>query len=1423
MSRREDGAAVKRLWDGDASDITHVVHIADLHLRLGNPEVARITEYRAVMHALLDQVAELPAVRAGRAVMVIAGDVAHSKGRLESPGGTLFFEWMNRARRLLPVLLICGNHDFRQEAPDVPDMIELFTAPYAAADADDNAQCHAVHYLRDTGLYHFRNVGFGVVSVKDTLRATSAAGVVDALPPFPPAATLLAQPGVTHAVALFHGTIAQSALPSGRAADAVMRGYPLEWISGAGYPIIMLGDNHKQQVHAAAPPHHVAWGYPGSLVQQDFGEPVSGHGYILWDLAARAGAARDVPNPCAAVTVRVDHDGDKCWACLDPRAPPVPLEDAVRAGVVPPTARLRVQGSEADAVAVVARMRAALSGTDTSPVVVRPASIKVSPPLPSPPPTGTADARDAAETSPAGDGGPTLLQLSDLTRPEQWEAYLGALADDGDEQLADLTAIREWLHAPARMAVPVPPELPGLLPETARAAAQARNDRLRPLLDRYEAEAHRVSDAPRTAVTLRYLEWDNLMCYGARNHFDFDALDGRVALLNGANASGKSAFLDVLFIALFGEPTAQRRDFTGDAMTVKIIYDNKPDGDSAHALLRLTVEGEGDFELHRSFTAGARGGTVQPKVTAVYRLPDGGDTGSKTVVAEGAVTVRAWVHARVGRPEELLMSTVLSQHDHASFFFHKPDDQRQVLERALRMEAITAYEKVLDEAVNAHRYVLADVTAYHRGAADSVAAILAGLHAGDAEVDVTAADDVDTCARAVEEALDASRAALQEAEEGALSELEARAAVLRRYADVDTEHLVDSPSWDEASPARVQDDLLVELATLDADRERALVLRGQLEQRRRALLACQGAGDEDEMEGDADDDDIEHDDQKSVDTLRAHLARLRALPQPPALSSLDEQTDASGEISEDEDTEGGGSVDALAVLWTRYGTLGRAEMRLESERAAALRALAGSRPAHGAAAVAAWRRRWRGWTELKARVPRLPAAELRAALDARGEATEAEDAVGRQEAELRVLAAVDLNPECAACRRQPMWERREAAQAKLEIAQRRLQAARGAMEQRAAAWRSAGMPQPLDQDTDITSLLEARLEYDAQADAMRAERAAWIEAAEQAKALSTVDAALGRCRRRRARVGLAWQRAWGLQVREAEDALRGAERRARRNEWAALRADEAAAAGLLDRVASAGGRAARALASLESHLHAAQHRVGALRTRVARLQAVVGALRRKQGVLQGVQAAMAALQARTERLKVLRARFLGNEVDAPGFKTFVYERRVLPLLEREANTFLAGVDAFRLRIRLKGARLIFMLDDRGCTPTLDHASGYQRFVTGLAMRVALARVGAVGRCVRHLFLDEGFVACDADNLQKTSDMLQDLMALGGYRSMLLMSHLDVIRDAVGTRITIRRNPGDACSLLQWGARRAPVPKAAPAAAAGRRSRALAPR
>ena len=98
-------------------------------------------------------------------------------------------------------------------------------------------------------------------------------------------------------------------------------------------------------------------------------------------------------------------------------------------------------------------------------------------------------------------------------------------------------------------------------------------------------------------------------------------------------------------------------------------------------------------------------------------------------------------------------------------------------------------------------------------------------------------------------------------------------------------------------------------------------------------------------------------------------------------------------------------------------------------------------------------------------------------------------------------------------------------------------------------------------------------------------------------------------------------------------------------------------------------------------------------------------------------------------------------------------------------------------------------------PPMEKASGFQRFLCGLAVRIALGGIGAAGTKPKQLFLDEGFTSCDQTNLARVPDMLKTLLQL--YDGIVLVTHLEELKDGGDAIIPITRNEVLGISTLRW--------------------------
>jgi DNA repair exonuclease SbcCD ATPase subunit len=234
-------------------------------------------------------------------IIYLAGDIAHAKLEL-SPELVREISWLfTECSNHCETILITGNHDCNMNNSDRLDVL----TPIVEALNLPN-----FHYLRDTQIYSIGGVDFGVFSILDN-KAN-----------WPKGNTLTA----SRKIALFHGPIDNSTTDVGYVVSS--RHFTTDIFDG--YDLALLGDIHKRQQMISPSGCKVV--YAGSLVQQNFGESLSGHGLLVWDLDKLEYEAIDIQNDYGYYTMDVDSGI-------------VPIVTDM-----PKTPRLRVRISNTDAV-----------------------------------------------------------------------------------------------------------------------------------------------------------------------------------------------------------------------------------------------------------------------------------------------------------------------------------------------------------------------------------------------------------------------------------------------------------------------------------------------------------------------------------------------------------------------------------------------------------------------------------------------------------------------------------------------------------------------------------------------------------------------------------------------------------------------------------------------------------------------------------------------------------------------------------------------------------------------------------------------------------------------------------------------------------------------------------------------------------------
>lgn len=636
--------------------VTAIVHLADLHIRTGDPGRARYAEYGAVFAELLGSLAALPQVRDGTAIVVIAGDVFDAKGRVEASGIDLFVRLVRAlaSGMGLPTFAIRGNHDYRQHAVEPePDLLGSL-AP-ALSDATDGR----FRYLDASGVYELADgrTTLGVLAIEDLLQhgATSgpATGVERRRLP------VVAGDGGGVVVGIAHATV--------RAIDELLPTAP----SGR-YDAVLLGDLHLQGVHGCHDSRDddgwsvwrddaVAWGYPGSLVQQTFGETaLAGHGYLLWDLERRRVRAVDVPSTHAMLVLSLRVDGP--FRIANAGAAIIGTDDAVR------HLSVRVRSRTTDALDAARRFLAErFPAATVHQLTLDGAAVQED---------------DEASSSPA-----TMAAVGALNALNAPDAWIEDLCGAGIEREAARRIVER-------------PEDALLLPDCGglaalRTLAPARNERVAKRVVAYRdvrAQQSTIATA-RRRFRIVELSWSWLLCYGADNVVRFPS--GGVTVVAGANGHGKSSLFEIVHLALYGEGVPSRS--TRASAPVDVINRRKPDDATARACITLELDGDQVVRIERAFVVKAgKLAAATAKDTFVV------DVGAQKKLATKGPAVDAYVRATVGSSDAFLTSAMVTQSSDRDFFALSAAEQRALLDAAIGMQTHCRFVDAVKEARLAH-------------------------------------------------------------------------------------------------------------------------------------------------------------------------------------------------------------------------------------------------------------------------------------------------------------------------------------------------------------------------------------------------------------------------------------------------------------------------------------------------------------------------------------------------------------------------------------------------------------------------------------------------------------------------------------------------------------------------------------------------
>ena len=214
-----------------SKNIKTIYHMADIHIR----PLKRHIEYRNIFKKLYNEIKN----DSEESLIIICGDIVHEKDKITPELIILMQEFLTNLSDITDVILFSGNHDLiENNLKRIPNLEAL------------TPNSPNIHYLKKTGVYKYGNISFYLKSLEDNK-------------PLP-----LIFNNDTINIGLYHGMLQEIGHSSGEYSANDFKKFDLT----------LLGDVHERQFLTDT----IA--YPGSLIQQNFGEDYRNHGFIKWDI-----------------------------------------------------------------------------------------------------------------------------------------------------------------------------------------------------------------------------------------------------------------------------------------------------------------------------------------------------------------------------------------------------------------------------------------------------------------------------------------------------------------------------------------------------------------------------------------------------------------------------------------------------------------------------------------------------------------------------------------------------------------------------------------------------------------------------------------------------------------------------------------------------------------------------------------------------------------------------------------------------------------------------------------------------------------------------------------------------------------------------------------------------------------------------------
>ncbi len=524
--------------------LNFIFHLSDLHIRNGNDINSRFDEYKSVFDNTilsLNNIIKKNNLCFDDFIIIITGDIFHNRYNISNYGLLLYNHLILGLTNIGRLILFEGNHEYLID--NNPSLISSL-----------NFNIPNLTVLNQSKSFIINDIGFSYLSLYDTMNSTKLTGRKELLPSFP-----LINETVKYKIALFHGAFASAKLFNGTEInnDEVHNPYPLEWIQDFDY--VLLGDIHKRQLFTYK--KNTICGYSGSLIQQNFGEDIIEHGYLLWNLNNKKIEEINVYNDIGYINIKQNINDDILirkngkYECLLQSEIENNLDYFPKKLEIKTFSKINFQN-----------LNSLLKNYNINFTIISNLNEKCL-------------NLDIITDYNIHNDLYNKDEVDNIINNNYILSYFSKLLSvDKYNKLTEIIKNKELLLFDVNK-----------YPDDLTIECIKRNKDLSLII----SSCIKNNDIKKIKqpFTIKYLEWEGLLCYENKNWLNMHELDTKTFMIKGKNGTGKSAIYDILLLAIWGENTKK------SSLTSSIINYNKNNG---YTIIDIELNGS-LYRIQRDF------------------------------------------------------------------------------------------------------------------------------------------------------------------------------------------------------------------------------------------------------------------------------------------------------------------------------------------------------------------------------------------------------------------------------------------------------------------------------------------------------------------------------------------------------------------------------------------------------------------------------------------------------------------------------------------------------------------------------------------------------------------------------------------------------------------------------------------------------